>query len=171
MAVTHATRTHSFRPGRTLAIAGIALALAMGAFAARAAVSLAQGPESWLPESPVAAVPTPSATPDPTLTPDPSPVPTAVPTPGTTDPMAAPSTAPTPAYLSPRPASAPVNDPFAIRTHPSRSTPASRPNGRSTRYAAPLRCSIIAAPTFAATGHGLLLFTPVPICAITMTAS
>jgi lipoprotein-anchoring transpeptidase ErfK/SrfK len=81
MAVMHATRSHSFRPGRTLAIVGIALALAMGAFAARAAVSLAQGPESWLPESPVAAVPTPSATPDPTLTPDPSPVPTAVPTP------------------------------------------------------------------------------------------
>ena len=31
MAVTHATRTHSFRPGRTLAIVGIALALVIEA--------------------------------------------------------------------------------------------------------------------------------------------
>jgi len=87
MAATHPTRTHSFRLGRTLAMVGIALALVMGVFAARAAVSLAQGPESWLPESPVAAVPTrspapdPTPTPEPALTPAPTPAPTATPDP------------------------------------------------------------------------------------------
>src|SRR2546421_5589635 len=77
MAATQPTRSHSFRLGRTLAMMIIALALVMGAFAARAAASLAQtGPDSgWgssLPPGPLD--PSPPATPDPT--PDPTPVPT-----------------------------------------------------------------------------------------------
>ena len=84
MATTHPIRTHSFRLRRTLTMVGIALALVLAAFAARAAVSLAQtGPESGLPGTPMAADPTPSPTPDPTPTTEPvlPPVATPAPTP------------------------------------------------------------------------------------------
>jgi lipoprotein-anchoring transpeptidase ErfK/SrfK len=85
MAATQPTRNHSFRLGRTLTMLGIALALVMGVFAARAAASLADtGPDLGWTGSPVAAAPsdTPSVpTPDPALSPDPTLTPSPTPTP------------------------------------------------------------------------------------------
>ena len=85
MAATHSTRIHSHRLGRKLAILSIALAIVAGAFALRAAASLADtGLDYGLTGTPLAAAPSQAPlvpTPDPTLAPDPTVAPTPNPAP------------------------------------------------------------------------------------------
>ena len=75
MAATQSTRNHSLRLGRKLAILSIALAIVAGAFALRAAASLADtGLDYGLTGTPLAAAPSQTPlvpTPAPTPTPDP----------------------------------------------------------------------------------------------------